>query len=95
MIGGYQVDNWDIRLYNYCLGASYKDVPQTDELIKLTEKEYYEEKAIIEKANKDYADGKLKEPTIDDRVEKIENDITVLQNSLVEQQYNELMKGVK
>lgn len=36
-----------------------------------------------------------KEDVLQQRIIKLENDITVLQNNSIEQKYNELMKGVK
>ncbi|WP_434302665.1 hypothetical protein [Clostridium botulinum] len=91
---GYSKYPFDDDTYNYCIVASIEDFPSTNERIKLTEEEYLKEKVAIEKLNGDYKTGNS-ESTIDDRVEKLENDITVLQNGLVEQHYNELMKGVK
>ncbi|EKX80555.1 hypothetical protein CFSAN001628_005554 [Clostridium botulinum CFSAN001628] len=38
---------------------------------------------------------KSKEEIQEERIEKLENDITILQNNSIEQKYNELMKGVK
>lgn len=49
----------------------------------------FENKELIYKAKN------IEEESIPQKIIKLENDITVLQNSLVEQQYNELMKGVK
>ncbi|EDU35753.1 hypothetical protein CLOSPO_01918 [Clostridium sporogenes ATCC 15579] len=36
-----------------------------------------------------------KEEIQEERLTKLENDITILQNNSIEQKYNELMKGVK
>jgi len=51
------------------------------------------------KANKmyyEYEDIPNHEEKISEsKIEKIENDITVLQNNFIEQKYSELMKGVK
>ncbi len=53
----------------------------------------FDAKILFYKAKGDIL--KPKEKLQEERIIKLENDITVLQNSLVEQHYNELMKGVK
>ncbi len=51
-----------------------------------TNKMYYEYEDI-----QNYEEEKIPQS----KIEKIENDITVLQNNFIEQKYSELMKGVK
>ncbi|GAA0082419.1 MULTISPECIES: hypothetical protein [Clostridium] len=57
-----------------------------------TKKIFYEYEDIP-----DYEENtsKSKEEIQEERIEKLENDITILQNNSIEQKYNELMKGVK
>lgn len=95
IISKYLAYPYDLEIYNWCLVGTTEDFPSTNEIIKLTEEEYLKEKASIEKLNGDYKISNSEEPTIYDRVEKLENDITILQNNSIEQKYNELMKGVQ
>ncbi|MDU5013990.1 MAG: hypothetical protein E6257_17890 [Clostridium botulinum] len=65
----------------------YPEVPDDDN--EYIMEANFETKELI------YKSKETEEESIPQKITKLENDITVLQNSLVEQQYNELMKGVK
>ncbi|EPS56716.1 TPA: hypothetical protein ACXDAY_004161 [Clostridium botulinum] len=91
---GYQVYPFNMRENNMCLVASSENIPSNGDLEQLIEKEYFQLKNMIEEENNTIV-SKQEYKTQEERIEKLEDDITVLQNSLVEEQYNELMKGVK